>query len=222
MVASLACAALAVSPATTAARAATNPYNVNGGNLAGAYVSGSGFYSVTSTWTEPSVTCNSPNGLAIWVGLDGFGSSTIEQTGVAIDCSSGRPAYQAWYEVYPAGPVYYSTSSYPVAAGDRITGTVTRSGSTFTLKIADATRGWTRATTTSLASASNASAEIVLESGSGSLPPFGTVYFTNSSIDGSLLANWNPVLMDASDSFGDIAHTSAVSGGSFSITYLRQ
>ena len=160
--------------------------------------------------------------LAIWVGLDGFGSSSIEQTGVSIDCSSGYPVYQAWYEMYPAGPVYFSTSSYPIAAGDRITGTVTRSGSTFTFKIANATRGWSRTASTSSTIAKGASAEIVLESGSGFLPPFGTVYFTNSSIDGSLLANWNPVLMDASDSFGDEAHTSAVSGGSFTITYLRQ
>jgi hypothetical protein len=194
-------------------------YNINGYNWSGAAKTGSGFYSVTSTWTEPSVTCNSYNDLmAPWVGIDGYGSSTVEQTGVATDCSSGYPVYQAWYEMYPAGPVYYSTTSYPVRAGDRIVGTVTRSGTTYTLKLTDSTRGWTKTTTASM-SASNASAEVIIESPTTSYPNFGTVYFSNSSINGSTLSNWNPVLMDASNGYYYEDHTSAVSGGSFSITY---
>jgi hypothetical protein len=197
-------------------------YNINGYNWSGAAKTGSGFYSVTSTWTEPSVTCNSYNDLmAPWVGIDGYGSSTVEQTGVATDCSSGRPVYQAWYEMYPASPVYYSLSSYPVGAGDRITATVTRSGSTYTLKLVDSTRGWTKTTTASM-SASNASAEVIIESPTASYPRFGTVNFSSSSINGSTLSNWNPVLMDASNGYYYEDHTSAVSGGSFSISYLAE
>ena len=101
-------------------------FNINGYNWSGAAATGSGFSSVTSTWTEPSVTCHSYNDLmAPWVGIDGYGSSTVEQTGVATDCSSGHAVYQAWYEMYPANPVYYSNAVY---AGDHFTGTVTRSG----------------------------------------------------------------------------------------------
>ena len=199
-----------------------NGYNINGYNWSGAAKSGSGFYSVTSTWTEPAVTCNSTNDLmAPWVGIDGYGSSTVEQTGVATDCSSGRPVYQAWYEMYPYNPVYYSLSSYPVAAYDHIVATVTRSGSTYTLKLVNSTRGWTKTTTASM-SASNASAEVIIESPTASYPNFGTVYFSNSSINGSTLSNWNPVLMDASNGYYYEDHTSAVSGGSFSITYLAE
>lgn len=196
-----------------------NGFNINGYNWSGAAATGSGFSSVTSTWTEPSVTCNSYNDLmAPWVGIDGYGSSTVEQTGVATDCSSGYPVYQAWYEMYPANPVYYSNT---VGAGDHFTGTVTRSGTTYTLTISDTTRGWTKTTTQSL-NASNASAEVIIESPTGSYPRFGTVSFSNSKINGSYLANYNPVLMDASNSYGYEDHTSAVSGGSFSISYLHE
>ena len=200
-----------------------NGFNINGYNWSGAATTGSGFYSVTSTWTEPSVTCNSTNDLmAPWVGIDGYGSSTVEQTGVATDCSSGHAVYQAWYEMYPKSPVYYSLSSYPVSAGDKFTGTVTRSSSTYTLKLTDSSKGWTKTTTASLSSARNASAEVIIESPTAAYPKFGTVSFSNSSIDGSTLSNWNPVLMDASNSYGYEDHTSSVSGGSFSISYLRE
>ena len=194
-------------------------FNINGYNWSGAAATGSGFSSVTSTWTEPSVTCHSYNDLmAPWVGIDGYGSSTVEQTGVATDCSYGYPVYQAWYEMYPANPVYYSNAVY---AGDHFTGTVTRSGSTYTLTISDTTRGWSHTTTKSL-SASNASAEVIIESPTASYPQFGTVSFSNSKINGSLLSNWNPVLMDASNGYYYEDHTSAVSGGSFSISYLAE
>lgn len=46
--------------------------------------------------------------------------------------------------------------------------------------------------------------------------------FNNSTINGSLLANWSPVLMDASYNGIYEDHTSAVSGGSFSINYLHE
>ena len=46
--------------------------------------------------------------------------------------------------------------------------------------------------------------------------------FSNSQINGSNLSNWNPTLMDASNSSGYEDRTSAVSGGSFSITYLHE
>jgi hypothetical protein len=196
--------------------------SVNGYNWSGAVVTGSGFTSVTATWIEPSVTCYSTNDLlGIWVGLDGYGSSTVEQTGVAADCSSGAPVYQGWYEMYPAGPVYYSLTSFPVRPHDQITASVTRSGTTYTLKLRDSTRGWTK---TAIASspASNSSAEVVIESPTGSYPTFDPVTFTNVQINGVPLATWNPVLMDASANGVYQDHTSAVSGDSFSITYLHE
>jgi len=206
--------------AKAAVVAGRNGYNINGYNWSGAAATGSGFTSVTSTWTEPSVTCNSTNDLmAPWVGIDGYGTNTVEQTGVATDCSSGHAVYQGWYEMYPKAPVYYTNA---VSAGDKFTATVTRSGSTYTLTLKDTTKGWTKTTVKSLSSARNASAEVIIESPTAAYPKFGTVSFSNSQINGSNLSNWNPVLMDASNSGGYEDHTSAVSGGSFSISYLRE
>jgi Peptidase A4 family len=206
-------------PIARAGRTASG-FNQDGGNWSGYAATGSGFSSVTSSWTEPAVTCNSTNDLfAPWVGIDGYGTSTVEQTGVATDCSSGRPVYQGWYEMYPAGPVYYSN---PAAAGDRITATVTRSGSTYTLTLSDQTQGWTRTTTQSLGAA-NASVEVIMESPTASYPNFGTVNFSGSRVNGGTLGSTGPVALDASNRFGFEDHTGPLSGGTdFSISYLQE
>lgn len=194
-------------------------YNINGYNWSGAVTTGSGFSSVSSSWTEPYVTCNSSNDLmAPWVGIDGYGSSSVEQTGVATDCSTGSAEYAGWYEMYPAAPVYYNN---PVAAGDRITATVNRSGTTYTLVLTDNTRGWSQ-TTRGNYNGANASAEVIIESPTGSYPRFGSVNFSGSTVDGSSLGAYSPELLDASNSYGYEDHTSAVSGGSFSISYLAE
>ncbi|TWE11595.1 G1 family glutamic endopeptidase [Rudaeicoccus suwonensis] len=199
---------------------ARHGFNINGGNWSGMVATGSGFTSTKSSWTEPKVTCNSTNDLmAPWVGIDGYGSSSVEQTGVATDCSSGSPVYQGWYEMYPANPVYYSNT---VKAGDHITATVSRSGKKYTLTLADTTQGWTRTITKSYNGA-NASADFVMESPTASYPNFGSVKFTGATVDGSALGNFSPTAMDASNSNGYEDHTSALSGGnSFSISYLQE
>jgi hypothetical protein len=195
-------------------------FNEDGGNWSGYAAQGSGFSSVTSSWVEPSVTCNSTDDLfAPWVGIDGYGSATVEQTGVATDCSSGRPVYQGWYEMYPASPVYYSN---PAAAGDHITATVTRSGVSYTLTLTDSTQGWSKTTTQSL-TATNASVEVIMESPTAAYPNFGSVNFTGSRVDGGTLGATGPVALDASNSGGFEDHTGALSGGTdFSISYLRE
>lgn len=196
---------LAVVAASTltasAGTAATGPvfgtHTFAGGNWGG-YVSFGSFTTATANWTEPSVTCNSTNDLfAPWVGIDGDGSSTVEQTGVATDCSSGSPVYQAWYEMYPAAPVYYSNA---VSAGDRITATVTRTGtSTYQLSISDTTKGWSKSTTKSLLSR-HSSAEAIIESPTDSYPAInGGVTFTGVKFNGSNLANTSPSALDADD-----------------------
>ena len=195
-------------------------FNEDGGNWSGYAATGSGFTSVSATWNEPTVTCNSRNDLyAPWVGIDGFGSSSVEQTGVATDCSSGRAVYQAWYEMYPAAPVYYTNA---VSGGDSFTGKVTRSGTTYTLTITDNTKGWTK-TTTKTGRDANSSAEFILESPTAAYPRFGTVTFTGASVNGTALSSFNPVALDASNSGGFEDHTSTITGGNkFSVTYSRE
>lgn len=203
-----------------AAPGARSGYNEDGQNWSGYAAQGSGFNSVTSSWTEPAVTCTSTNDLfAPWVGIDGYGSATVEQTGVATDCSSGSPVYQGWYEMYPAAPVYFDN---PAAAGDEITATVARSGTSYTLTLADATQGWTKTITQTLA-ATNASVEVIMESPTGAYPDFGSVDFSGSRVDGGTLGDTGPVALDASNPSGFEDHTSALSGGTnFSIAYEQE
>src|SRR5262245_38418315 len=53
---------------------------------------------VQGSWVVPAVTCSGgPNQYAaIWVGIDGFNSNTVEQTGTDSDCQNGTPTYYAW------------------------------------------------------------------------------------------------------------------------------
>src|SRR5271165_3522741 len=61
--------------------------------------------SVTGSWVVPPATCTEAGGskayASFWVGIDGWNSSSVEQTGTDSDCSSGKPLYYAWYEFYP-------------------------------------------------------------------------------------------------------------------------
>ncbi len=71
-----------------------------------------------------------------WVGLDGATTGTVEQDGTAEQCFKGVAVYTSWYEMYPAGSV---TVGKTVAAGDSIGALVSRSGSSYTLKLTDST-----------------------------------------------------------------------------------
>ncbi|MBF9072620.1 G1 family glutamic endopeptidase [Streptacidiphilus fuscans] len=231
-VATVAAAATLAAPAVPATAVAAqglsfrplHHYNINGYNWGGYAATGSGFTSVSASWTEPSASCNSSNDLyAPWVGIDGYGTSTVEQTGVATDCSSGSPVDEPWYEMYPANPVYLSTSTHPVSAGDHITASVTYAGSNrYTLKLADSTKGWTYTTTKSL-SASRASAEVIIESPTGAYPNFGTLSFSSATVNGQSLGSSSPTALDPSNGVTE-AHTSALGSGgtSFTETFLHE
>src|SRR5947199_9282572 len=79
------------------------------------YAATSGTYtSVSASWTEPTGICSgSAKYSSFWVGLDGYSSSSLEQTGSGVDCSGSRAQYYAWYEMYlnPAGA--YSNTARP-------------------------------------------------------------------------------------------------------------
>ncbi|MEU0532215.1 G1 family glutamic endopeptidase [Amycolatopsis tolypomycina] len=217
----VAAAGLAVSGTAHAAVFGANfhGHEFSGGNWGG-YVSFGSFTTATASWTEPSVSCTSTNDLfAPWVGIDGDGSSTVEQTGVATDCSSGRPVYQAWYEMYPAAPVYYSNT---VSAGDHITATVTRTATnTYRLDISDTTKGWSKSITKSLTS-SHASAEAIIESPTDSYPSIsGGIKFTGVKFNGTNLASTSPSGLDADDKGSYTWSPSAIGSDGQSFTMTR-
>jgi len=193
-------------------------------NWAGYAVTGSTYSSVSASWTEPSVGCGAGSSYSsFWIGLDGDGSSTVEQTGSEADCSNGTPQYYAWYEMYPAYPVNFSS---PVRPGDHLTSSVSSNGSgSFTLYLADTTRGWSHTVKKTLRSAKRASAEIIAEAPSstgGVLPlaDFGSVSFDGTSVNGSPLGGYSPDRITMATGSTTKATTSSLSGGqNFSVTW---
>jgi hypothetical protein len=214
---------------------------------------------VTGSWIVPAVSCSStPNGYSsFWVGIDGDGSNTVEQIGTDSDCVSlldaqGTPTYYAWFEFYPKGS--YLIGSYNkktglcqsncVSVGDTITADVSyggggpkgQGGSSFTVTITDNGRNgvpiWKFSTSSSVASAQQASAEWIAEapSSGGVLPlaDFNAVTFsggqatisgTTSSIGGFA----SPDAINMVNSAGaTIATTSVLDStkAGFTVTYI--
>ncbi len=208
-------------------RASHGRANSTSTNWSGYATTGTTYSDVKGSWVEPTATCSGRSTAysSFWVGIDGDGTNSVEQTGTDSDCSRGRATYYAWYEMYPAAPVNLSGA---VSPGDSFTAEVKwNSGSSFTLTIKDNTKGWTFTTNKSLSGAARGSAEWIAEapsSNSGVLPlaNFGTVNFTNCTANGvAISSNPNPDEIVMQTSSGTVkAQPSAVSGGnSFSVTW---
>ncbi len=211
---------------TTAESTNWSGYAVTGAN--GAYSS------VSASWTEPTATCSGSGGrrgggdqyAAFWVGLDGYSSSSVEQTGTDSDCVGKTPSYYGWYEMYPAYPVNFSNTVKP---GDSMSASVTFSGTeTYTLVLKDNTQGWTQTITKNQTGLARSSAEVITEAPSSStgvlpLANFGTVTYSISAANGTSLGSQNPVqIIMINNSGADKDSTSAINGsGGFSNTWLR-
>ncbi len=195
-------------------------------NWAGYDDIGGSYTSVSANWVQPAVTCSSRKSSysSFWVGLDGDGSNSVEQTGTEADCSHGRASYSSWYEFYPAFPVNYSDT---VAPGDSFSASVTYTGGTgYRLVLTNNTRGWSHTTNGTAPGALNASAEVIAEApSSGSVLPladFGSMTFTGATVNGSALGSvptTQPLTMVTSS--GTVkCSVSALSGGtSFTATW---
>jgi hypothetical protein len=188
--------------------------HTNSGNWAGYAAHGAAgtFKTITGDWTEPVAACHGSALAAPWLGLDGYGTETVEQTGAAVSCSGGTAHYKAWYEMYPAAPHYFSN---PISAGDSFTASITsEGGGTYKLSISDTTKGWTHSETKTLDSAENASAEAILE-GPGGYPGFPDgISFTNITVNGHPLSYYSPTKLTSG---GFVP--GPLSGGNFTITH---
>jgi hypothetical protein len=195
-------------------------------NWSGYAVTGGTYTSVSANWTQPSVNCSiTPTGWSgFWVGLDGDTSNTVEQTGTEADCSSGRPVYSAWYEMYPKFPVNFSN---PVSAGDRFSASVTTDGrGSFTLTLVNTTKGWTQRNVARLKHAKLASAEVIAEAPSSSggvlpLADFGSVGFSSATANGATMTSSTPGLDPITMVSGSTvkARPSNLNNGSFSVSW---
>ena len=195
-------------------------------NWSGYAVSGGRYSSVAAHWVQPAAHCTRTTSYAsFWIGLDGDGSHSVEQTGTETDCSGGTPMSYAWYEMYPAYPVAFT---HPVRPGDRISASVTGTAAgAFTLVLSDATGHWSETVRRNLPGATRASAEVIAEAPSGSagvlpLTDFGTASFTGASVNGRPLAALATERITMTAGPTVLATTSALArGGNFAVTWRR-
>ena len=193
-------------------------------NWSGYAATGRTFTSVSASWTQPAVSCGSQTTYSsFWVGLDGDGSNSVEQTGTEADCSGGSPVYSSWYEMYPKFPVNFSD---PVSPGDSFSASVTYNGSSnFTLVLKDNSKGWSHTISARLRNPALASAEVIAEapSSSGGVLPlanFGTVNFSNSKANGASLSTFGPdAITMASGSTTKAVPSGISSTGGFSVAW---
>ena len=153
------------------------------------------FDSVSASWTVPTVSCSSGTQYsAVWVGIDGNTSQTVEQDGTEGDCSDGTASYDAWYEMYGdpnvsgGNEVELNPSDYPVSPGDVIDASVSEAGGVWTLALTDSSVRWSFSTTIGFSSAAQSSAEWIVERPElcdsscqlTALADFGTVAISNA------------------------------------------
>jgi hypothetical protein len=101
--------------------------------------SGTSFIHVQDTFVVPQVACTGTTAIAQQrAGLDGLSDATVERVGISEACQNAVPAYNAWYQMYPAkGHVEFSMPH----AGDRVHLSVTDDGGHFTLSVQDLSSG---------------------------------------------------------------------------------
>lgn len=195
-------------------------------NWAGYATTGGAYTSVSANWTEPSVECTTRGVVAFWVGLDGWGSDSVEQDGTGVDCTSGSPVQFAWWETYPGNSIVQYDK--PVAAGDRLSSVVTSEpGGEYAMVLTDSTQNWTETTRANVPQARDASAEIVTEAVTtgpvvSALPDFGVADFSDARIGTAVPQAANAQPIEMTDAAGDeIAATGPVdAGGDFAVDYV--
>jgi len=79
---------------------------------------------VSASWVVPHIQPSAVNtNSSIWVGIDGSGSSTVEQIGTEHDWLNGQQIHYAWWEMFPAPS--NMLVGFPVEPGDNISTSVT-------------------------------------------------------------------------------------------------
>jgi hypothetical protein len=161
-------------------------------NWGGYAIEGTSFTSVHGSWVVPAAKCTSGNSASgFWIGIDGFKSKTVEQTGTASECSGATPKYYAWVEFYPKPP---KTVDVEVTPGDVMSASVVYEGSEFKCTIRNVTTGKSATESSAVAGAERSSAEWIAEAPGTPLTDFGTGDFgedhtkvddTGSATDGA-------------------------------------
>jgi Peptidase A4 family len=203
-------------------------------NWSGYADTGSSYSAVSAKWTEPSATCSSRTTqlAAFWVGIDGYSSSSVEQDGTIIECYLGTAYQYTWWEMYPTNAI--QVVGQTAAAGDAITSTVTKSGTSYKLTVTDATHTADSFTTTqTCSSCANTSAEWIAEAPSGSSGVYPLADFkswtassasaTEGSTSGTISSFTDDeiTMIDSSGATKALPSALNSSGNGFSVTWER-
>ncbi|HEY2442680.1 MAG TPA: G1 family glutamic endopeptidase [Streptosporangiaceae bacterium] len=193
-------------------------------NWSGYAVTGGTFTTATASWTQNTITCTSGDGstdMSPWVGIDGFSSNTVEQTGSSGDCNGATPNYYAWYEMFPRNVIIINKTVQP---GDKFTGTVTHTtGTSYKLVLQDITQGWTNTVTKSINAKDN-SAEAIMEQAATHLTKWAsTDPFTGFTVDGQAAGSFSGIVQMEIKSGSTLCDsTSSLSGSeNFTATWLN-
>ncbi|MFI5418383.1 MAG: G1 family glutamic endopeptidase [Candidatus Lutacidiplasmatales archaeon] len=196
---------------------------------------------VKGSWIVPAIQGKCPSSgyqySSFWVGIDGYASKTVEQTGTDSDCQGGSATYYGWYEFYPKASFLFSIT---ISAGDTIFAEVKFANAKFTVTLKDVTTGKSASTSSKVTAARN-SAEWIAEapaSSGGVLPlaDFGTAHFgygatgvastCDATISGTTaaigsLTNIHSITMVNNAGTANKATTSSLSssGSSFNVTW---
>jgi hypothetical protein len=165
---------------------------------------GATYSSVSTNLVVPALTdCTSAaedTYSAFWAGLDGLGSSTVEQTGILADCSAGVVTYVPWYESYPSGATEFPDVT--LSAGDTVHAAVSAQGNgNYLVSLTDLTSGSSDSTVVVGPNAASLSAECVSEDPfllDGSTAPyahFTPVAFSGCDVDGAPIGATTPDLL---------------------------
>jgi len=195
----------------------TNP------SWAGYVACGSSYASVSATWTQPQVSCTSNGIVGFWVGLDGYGETPIEQTGINVSCATGTPQYTGFWESSTSSPaINYNEPVYP---GDTIIANVLYQGSdTYSLQLTDSTRDWVENTPLDSV-APNLSAEVIAEATTlnghvTALPNFAAIQFRQVTIDDVSLSSASAQPTSLVNSDGQyLAYPANLTGNGFTDYY---
>lgn len=202
----------------------------------------SGFItSVVGTWKIPELNSSASQNayVAMWVGIDGYSSETVEQIGTEQDIVNGVQQNYAWIELYPEAPKIIS--SITVNTGDILTASVTYQMATgsYVFSLEDLTTGQSYSKSHKTI-AQRQSAEWIVEAPSSSatggvlpLADFGEVSFRNSqyrdnigsayAIDGGGVGTYEKISMDnplgGSATPSDLAYNTEQNSSDFNVTY---
>ena len=182
------------------------------------------FTTVSASWAEPTATCGASQTFSsFWVGLDGAGTDTVEQTGTEADCANGAATYQGWFEMFPNAPVFYDN---PVNPGDAMSASVVANGGgAFTLTLTDSTAGLDPATQQTSDAAQLGSAEIIAEAPSDGqvlpLTDFGTVNFTDALVNSEAIGNLSTdaLTMESAENVAEATPSALTDGDDFTVTF---